>query len=892
VSLDQPSAAALAVLDRLSPVAEESPLALSLRAGEALASESVTPRFFRAFRATLDRFTDRLPAPRSRSDRHALALTALTRVLFLYFVQAKGWLDGDHRYLPRLLDRTLGARRHFHRTALHALCFGALNRPADARRPAAAALGAIPFLNGGLFEPTTLERLHGPAVWSNADWRAAFDDLFERFHFSVREDPAGERVAPDMLGRVFEGVMDPDARRASGSYYTPAGLVRGVVRAAIETALIERFGLAADVAAAWVHARRAPQPAPDLRRLTLLDPAAGSGAFLLGALEELVALRACAGETAGPALRRDVLDRSLFGVDVNPTAVRLAELRLWLALVADDDTSDARTVAPLPNLDGHVRQGDALLDPLTLARALVGNGGTRAAARAEVERLAATRHALFSFSGPAKRAAARALANAESALARNLFRGAERRLDEAMRELLENSRAPDLFGRRRGLDAGDRDRLRRLRAGERELRQARRRLEREGGAPFFAFESHFADVASRGGFDCVVGNPPWVRGERLPPRVREALASRYESFRSSSAGGYAHPPDLAVAFVDRALGLSAEGGAVGLLVPAKLATSGYAERLRQRLSHRTRIARVESLASAAPAFGAAVYPMALVVANSAPAPGSVTRLALADTPEAPAVSQRVLQASGPWILRPDADAVARRLRREFPALGDRWSPQLGLKTGADDLFLFSEAMPGTRPAVRGRDCRPWRAETRLHLMWTHGADGKPLPALSGPAARHFDAHRDRLVARADFRDGPPWQVFRTGLACAEHRVCWPDLARRLAAHVPPPNVVPLNTVYGIVTRTAEDAHALACLLNTRWASALASLRADPARGGFRRFNAGIVRALPMPAAAESVWIELAARGRAHAPADDILGDALGLDASDRRALAGLVADSR
>lgn len=891
ISLDQPSAASLAVLERLAPLAGESPLALSLRAGEALASETVTPRFFRAFRATLDRFTDRLPAPPSRGDRHALALTALTRVLFLYFVQAKGWLDGDTRYLPHLLDEALGARRHFHRTALHALCFGALNRPAGARRPAALALGAIPFLNGGLFEPTALERLHGPAVWANTDWRAAFDDLFERFHFSVREDPAGERVAPDMLGRVFEGVMDPDARRASGSYYTPAGLVRAVVRAVIETALVERFGVPGDAAARWIYARQAPRPAPDLRRLTLLDPAAGSGAFLLGALEEIAALRASAGEAPGAALRRDVLAHSLFGVDINPTAVRLAELRLWLALVADDDTVDALTVAPLPNLDGHVRQGDALLDPLTLARALVGGGGW-AGARAEIERLAAARHALFSFSGPAKRAAARALANAETALAVDLFRGAERRLDEAVRAIVAEGRAPDLFGKRQGISAAERERLRRLRAGAREVRQARRTVDREGGAPFFSFESHFADVVARGGFDCVVGNPPWVRGERLPVRVREALASRYESFRSSTGGGYAHAPDLAVAFVDRALGLSAAGGAVGLLVPAKFATSGYAERLRQRLSHRTRITRVDNLGSAASAFGAAVYPMALVVANSAPAPGSRTRLELGGSSESPSVPQRTLQSSGPWILRPDADAVARRLRDRFPALSERWTPQLGLKTGADDLFLVAEPIPGTRPALRGRDCRAWHGETRVHVIWTHGPDGRPLAALSAPAAQHLDPHRDRLRARADFRDGPPWQLFRTGLACAPHRVCWPDLARRLRAHVPPSNVVPLNTVYGIATRTADEAHALACLLNSRWASALASLRADPARGGFRRFNAGIVRGLPVPAASDPVWAELAARGRAHAEGDDLLGDVFALDASDRRALAGLVADSR
>ena len=291
IPLRHPPGSALATLERLAPAKSESALALSLRIGEVLASEGVTPRFFRAFRGTLERLTDRLPAPRSRVDRHALALTALTRVLFLYFIQSKGWLDGDTRYVVRLLERALSARRHFHRSFLHALCFGALNQPLASRNPAARAVGRMPFLNGGLFEPSPLERRHGPAIWSNADWRLTFDDLFERFHFSVREQDTGEFVAPDMLGRVFEGVMDPDERRTSGSYYTPASLVREIVRAGLEAALTHRLGLSPSAAAKWVHAGESPHPAPDLRGLTVLDPAAGSGAFLLGVLDELVALR-------------------------------------------------------------------------------------------------------------------------------------------------------------------------------------------------------------------------------------------------------------------------------------------------------------------------------------------------------------------------------------------------------------------------------------------------------------------------------------------------------------------------------------------------------------------------------------------------------------------------
>jgi hypothetical protein len=887
--LPRPPGTALAILEGLAPAAGESALALSLRIGEVLASEGITPRFFRAFRQTLERLTDRLTAPRARTERHALALTALTRVLFLYFVQAKGWLDGDPRYLPRLLQIALGRRLHFHRAFLHPLCFGALNRPMESRGRAARALGRLPFLNGGLFEPTALERRHGPAVWSNADWREAFEDLFERFHFSVREDEGGERIAPDMLGRVFEGVMDPAERRATGSYYTPAALVRGIVRAGLEAVLVSRVGLSGAAAARWIYEGLAPNPAPDLRALTVLDPAAGSGAFLLGALGELVALRCAAGEGPAAAVKRDVLAHSLFGVDLSPTAVRLTELRLWLALVADDDTADVGAVAPLPNLDGHVRQGDALLDPLALAGSL-GRRGIRVGGP-EVRRLAAARHALFDLTGSEKRAAHAELGRAEAGLARRLFRQAGSGLEEAIREVLAAAKDRDLFGRRRGLAPPQRAWLARSRASLSDLRSAARRLAREDAVPFFSFESHFGDAMLRGGFDLVAGNPPWVRAERLPPRVRETLAARYSCWRPAVQGGFAHLPDIAVAFTERALELVRPGGVLALLVPAKLATSGYAEPLRQRLAHSTRIDRAAPLAEpAARAFAAAVYPMVLVAARADVAGVEATATALGPKPDAPAVPQRLLQAAGPWILVPDADRVARRLRAAFPTVGARWTPQLGVKTGADDLFLVPAACPGTRPAVRGRDLGAWRCNPRLHLLWTHGADGRPFERLPAAVAARLAPHFDRLRRRADYRAGAPWQLFRTALARAPHRVLWPDLGRRIAAAVPPPEIVPLNTVYGIAARDEAEAIALAALLNSRWLTALARLVADPARGGFHRFNARVVRDLPVPAACSPVWTALAALGTRREPADDTVADAFELDRTDRRALARLDSD--
>jgi hypothetical protein len=225
-------------------------------------------------------------------------------------------------------------------------------------------------------------------------------------------------------------------------------------------------------------------------------------------------------------------------------------------------------------------------------------------------------------------------------------------------------------------------------------------------------------------------------------------------------------------------------------------------------------------------------------------------------------------------------------------LGDRWQPQLGVKTGADELFLLPHAAPGTRPAIRGRDVSTWQAEQRVHLIWTHGPDGRALARLPAGLAELLEPHLARLHRRSDYRRGPAWQLFRVGLATALYRVVWPDLARRLMAAVPGPAAVPLNTVYGIATRTLDDAHALAALLNSRWLSALASLRADPARGGFRRFNAGVVRDLPIPPADSPAWALLTDWGRRSVVDDDAIADIYALDRADRRALARLAPDFR
>src|SRR5262249_38579937 len=157
----------------------------------------------------------------------------------------------------------------------------------------------IPFLNGGLFEPHPLER-RWPAELPDAVWRDAFDDLFERYQFTLDGDPAGTAIGPDMLGRGVEGVIGPAERGETGGYYPPTRLVDQIVGAAFRS-WAEGAGMDLD----------SSESLDRQKKIAVLDPAVGSGAFLLGALAHLVRRRTSAGEGRAVATRA-VLTTNLF----------------------------------------------------------------------------------------------------------------------------------------------------------------------------------------------------------------------------------------------------------------------------------------------------------------------------------------------------------------------------------------------------------------------------------------------------------------------------------------------------------------------------------------------------------------------------------------------------
>jgi hypothetical protein len=869
---------------RLLRVPRATMLEQAIALASALDVDAAGRQTFRILHQLLDRAVALLPSTISADDRHAWALAQMTRLLFLRFVESEGWLDGNPRFLAAAIDRCLAARRDPTRHLLQPLFFGTLNRCAADRSRFARAFGVVPFLNGGLFEPHAIERRHAlrlPASY----WEDAFALLIDRVDVTLDDAPEDGRVTPELLGRVFEGVMPPGERAEQGTFFTPPALVAAILRETIACHLAPKLGRTETAIGEALD-----DPDPVLRRrlldINVLDPAVGSGAFLVGAL----------GLLHGPGPRelarvRHLVTRRLHGVDRHPGAVRVCELRLWLEVLRAIRGQPAHRIPPLPNLDAQVRAGDALLDPLRSA--VLARGPSRL--------LQQRQRAILGAHGGDKRAAIREARRAERSALLDAMRAHEAAIEHDIAQLLAAARAPTLFGDRPRIAPALQRTLRARRQERLDLRAERRRLLRDAAATPFALRAAFAPVlAARGGFDLVVGNPPWVRAERLPPATRDALAARYRWWRSGSEAGWHHLPDLAVAFMERAFTLLSPQGTMALLVPAKIATAGYAATCRAALTHRATIHRVANLLDDPRAgFEATTYPLAIIATRTSPPAGHHVRIGLgADDPAQP---QQAWLGSRSWSTAlPEAQRLAARLAARHPALRESVRPQLGVKTGANVAFLNPPAALAewTRPAVRGRDLRPFAITPGSTLLWPANPRGVPWARLPDAVAQHLEQHAHRLRARVDQHGGPWWQLFRTGPATAPHRVVWRDLAAELqAAVIDDEATVPMNSCYVAAMPSRAAADALAAWLNATPIRAIARLSAEPAAGGCARFAARTVGAVPLPAAALASTV-LSVLGRAarerdiQDQLDDEVTELLGLSRAEAELLSAVAAHRR
>lgn len=309
----------------------------------------------------------------------------LGRVLFLYFIQKKRWLNSEPEFLFTRFKSYQGHERSsFYWDILEPLFFEGLNRPGK-HKTILKETCTIPYLNGGLFEPQTdffeADGLKHPVV-PNAQFSELFTFL-NSYNFTVAESTPLDQdvdIDPEMLGHVFENLLVAEDRHASGTYYTPRPIVSFMCRESIfqylkgtagltRATFDEFFEAPLDGRLPTVDSNVGRHILTSLRSIRILDPAAGSGAFLLGTLHELIHLRTICGRILGESetmlaarigqWKREIVGNNIFGVDISHEACEIARLRLWLSLVVDEPEA-----SPLPNLDYRIVQGDTLREYL------------------------------------------------------------------------------------------------------------------------------------------------------------------------------------------------------------------------------------------------------------------------------------------------------------------------------------------------------------------------------------------------------------------------------------------------------------------------------------------------------------------------------------------------
>ena len=300
------------------------------------------------------------------------------RLVFMQFLQKKGWLgvpaecegwkDGNEHFLQDVF-KTSNHQETFLDDVLEPIFFEYLNTPYELRKRKYFSIGGreykIPYLNGGLFEQTELDRK--PSKFSVRLFQRLFD-LFDLYNFTIDEnDPDDVQVSvdPEMLGRIFENQLEDNNDK--GAFYTPKFIVQYMCReslvAYLQTNVEDDFEKECIRYFVEAHDKDILTPYQQkdilakLKSVTICDPAIGSGAFPVGLLKELFYCRQELEPVASAAdTKKQIIQENIYGVDIEQGAVDIARLRFWLSLIVDEETPQA-----LPNLDYKIVEGNSLI---------------------------------------------------------------------------------------------------------------------------------------------------------------------------------------------------------------------------------------------------------------------------------------------------------------------------------------------------------------------------------------------------------------------------------------------------------------------------------------------------------------------------------------------------
>jgi len=474
------------------------------------------------------------------------------RLVFLQFLQKKGWLgvksgaewgSGDSEFIQNLFVQTAD-KDHFIDNVLEAL-FNDLNSENEKKLPQY----RTPYLNGGLFERDATDETAFPLP---AKYMQSLLDFFASYNFTIDEndpDDAEVGVDPEMLGRIFENLLEDN--KDKGAFYTPKEIVSYMCRESLIAYLqtdiedeptkeaIRQFVTTHDVNALGTNDKFREQVDDALKNVKICDPAIGSGAFPMGLLKELFQCRtALEGITQSKAaeIKKHIIQQNIYGVDIERGAVDIARLRFWLSLIVDEETPQA-----LPNLDFKIMQGNSLLEQY------------KGVDLSTMTELKTEKHGTYQTT---------MFDDMIDVLRLDLRKMLEEYYNCTDHHKKQSLRAKIIYNVKQQL----REQSINVNFGD---------LDLSGNNQFMLWHTWYFDVFTQGGFDIVIGNPPYVSAVNMARTENEKKL--YKSIFPQATGAY----DLYVLFLLQGCMLSKN--VFTWIIPNKFLIADYAKKTLVRL---------------------------------------------------------------------------------------------------------------------------------------------------------------------------------------------------------------------------------------------------------------------------------------------------------------------
>ena len=747
---------------------------------DAFSVEKVTKEFYLEYRKLFDSLMENLSknhtflneASKNRINTENFAKKLLGQIVFLYFVQKKGWIgvpsgkgwgEGDKNFMGNIYKEAMSKKANFYNDYLEKLFYNALNNPhRDSADPSFSKdFGSrIPFLNGGLFE-AEYDWKNSLMYLDNKIFHSIFD-VFERYNFTIEEESPDDKeiaVDPEMLGKVFENLLPENLRKGKGTYYTPREIVYYMCRESLVNYLVSNHSNITEenirnyifYSESFENFKKqkgesfTPGQWKELDDLLVnirvCDPACGSGAFLVGMLNMIVKLRIFLQTTPDHhliqqkkeyELKRETIQNCIYGVDIDPGAIEIAKLRLWLALVVDYDLED---IEPLPNLDYRLMCGNSLLEEFEGVKFYNGENETQATLlpidpekQKKVDLLKNKVKEYFSVHDDKDKLKKRKEINdikdwliGTALERRHKDLTARHKSEEAKANMLdEKSRKKYLDGFSKWLGSSS------------NIQQALESLHNpKKEKPFFIWKLEFIDVfEEKGGFDVMIANPPYVRADSPDFKAqREAImqSQLYETLYEKW--------DLFLPFIERGLKLLSDSGNLSYITSNSLLTSKFAFRLLEFIQKNYAVKYIDYFSDDTKVFDAGVVPVVFGIARKAVNPN--VRKTLHHGVFNHIIRQEIIPIVDFKVLGKEAFKLSansfKSTAKTIP-LGDICYLSYGLRPNSDERFwkgefarddLVSDVKDKEHPVqyIEGKNLDYYRINNVLYLEW--GTDRVP-----------------------------------------------------------------------------------------------------------------------------------------------------------------------